>query len=146
MDIDERIAALTMNLELMSRDREDDNKRLYEQGRQIQALFLRAEKDGEFIGKFIKEMSESVKELTESVKEDRGYIRALAESVKEDRGFIRALAESRTKDGEFIRELAGSVKELAENVKKDSENIRALARIAEIHERRLTGMEGTRAE
>ena len=142
MDIDERIAALTMNLELMSRDREDDNKRLYEQGRQIQALFLRAQKDGEFI----KEMSESVKELTESVKEDRGYIRALAESVKEDRGFIRALAESRTKDGEFIRELAGSVKELAENVKKDSENIRALARIAEIHERRLTGMEGTRAE
>ena len=114
MDIDERIAALTMNLELMSRDREDDNKRLYEQGRQIQALFLRAEKDGEFI----REVAETVKEVAKRVKE-------VAESVNK---------------------LAESVNKLGENVKKDSENIRALARIAEIHERRLTGMEGTPAE
>lgn len=30
----------------------------------------------------------------------------------------------------------------AENIEKDGENIRALARIAEIHERRLTELEG----
>ncbi len=128
MDIDERIAALTAKLQFGSRHREDENKQLYEQGRQIQAFLLRAEKDGEFI----KEVAESVKELTASVNKDGGH--------------IRALAESRKKDGELIRELAGSVKELAESVKKDGENIRALARIAEIHERRLTGMEGTPAE
>ena len=45
MNIDDRIAALTMNLELMSRDREDDRQRreedrknLEEQGRQIQSV------------------------------------------------------------------------------------------------------------
>ncbi len=38
MNIDDRIAALTMNLELMSRDREDDRKNLEEQGRQIQSV------------------------------------------------------------------------------------------------------------
>jgi uncharacterized protein HemY len=31
---------------------------------------------------------------------------------------------------------------LTRDVQQDSENIRALARIAEIHERRLTGIEG----
>ena len=36
MDIDERLAAITMNLELLSRDREDDRRRSLEQDRQIQ--------------------------------------------------------------------------------------------------------------
>ena len=44
MNIDDRIAALTMNLELMSRDREDDRKNLEEQGRQIQSLLRVAER------------------------------------------------------------------------------------------------------
>jgi seryl-tRNA synthetase len=41
-----------------------------------------------------------------------------------------------------VKELSGDVKELARNSERDSENIRALARIAEMHERRLTQIEG----
>ena len=83
MDIDERIAALTMNLELMSRDREDDKQKLLEQGRQIQAH-----------GKNIEAQGKQIQDL---------YLIA----------------------------------------RQDGENIRALVRLAEIHERRLTGIEGT---
>lgn len=42
MTIDERIEALTMNLELLSRDRERDNER-------IKLLVMAADKDGENI-------------------------------------------------------------------------------------------------
>ncbi len=83
MDIDDRIAALTMNLELMSRDREDDKQKLLEQGRQIQAH-----------GKNIEAQGKQIQDL---------YLIA----------------------------------------RQDGENIRALVRLAEIHERRLTGIEGT---
>jgi hypothetical protein len=38
-------------------------------------------------------------------------------------------------------ELRASVERLYATVEQDSENIRALARIAEIHERRLTSLE-----
>ena len=37
--------------------------------------------------------------------------------------------------------LKESIRELAATSKQDGENIRALARIAEIHERRLSGLE-----
>lgn len=90
MDIDERIAALTMNLELMSRDREDDKQKLLEQGRQTQAHGKQIEAQG----KQIEAQGKQIQDL---------YLIA----------------------------------------RQDGENIRALARIAEIHERRLTGIEGT---
>lgn len=83
MDIDERIAALTMNLELRSRDREDDKQKLLEQSRQIQTH-----------GKNIEAQGKQIQDL---------YLIA----------------------------------------RQDGENIRALVRLAEIHERRLTGIEGT---
>ena len=38
------------------------------------------------------------------------------------------------------------IAELVSAVKQDAENIRGLARIAEIHERRLTALEGGEAE
>lgn len=43
------------------------------------------------------------------------------------------------RDLESIRD---SVRTLLQTSEKDGENIRALARIAEIHERRLTSLEG----
>ena len=41
-----------------------------------------------------------------------------------------------------IQQLSGSVVELRELARQDGENIRSLARIAEIHERRLSDLEG----
>ena len=41
-----------------------------------------------------------------------------------------------------VSELYSSVSELRATAERDSENIRTLARIAEIHERRLTDVEG----
>jgi hypothetical protein len=41
-----------------------------------------------------------------------------------------------------IQDLRGAVNDLKELARQDGENIRALARIAEIHERRLTALEG----
>jgi len=41
-----------------------------------------------------------------------------------------------------IDRLGEKVDKIAEETKRDAENIRALARIAEIHERRLTDLEG----
>ena len=41
-----------------------------------------------------------------------------------------------------VSELHGTALELAAASRKDAESIRALARIAEIHERRLTALEG----
>jgi hypothetical protein len=40
------------------------------------------------------------------------------------------------------RELRGSIGSLTDAVRQDAENIRALARIAEIHERRVTHLKG----
>lgn len=52
---------------------------------------------------------------------------------------LLADAQSRHKDIELLFEITSKV---AEAAKQDGENIRALARIAEIHERRLTALEG----
>ena len=41
-----------------------------------------------------------------------------------------------------VRDLGEQVKALGTYVQQDAENIRGLARIAEIHERRLTHLEG----
>ena len=42
----------------------------------------------------------------------------------------------------MIRDLTRDVEKLTQNSQRDAENIRALARVAEIHERRLTDLEG----
>jgi hypothetical protein len=60
---------------------------------------------------------------------------ALAESVEilgHELETLRATAEAQTK----------SIELLMINSQKDAENIRALARIAEIHEHRITRLEG----
>jgi prefoldin subunit 5 len=41
-----------------------------------------------------------------------------------------------------VQELRATVRDLVVAVQQDGENIRALARIAEIHERRLSDLEG----
>jgi archaellum component FlaC len=60
---------------------------------------------------------------------------ALAQSVELLSIETRELRASITQETENIRELRVAISE-------DAENIRALARIAEIHERRLTRLEG----
>ncbi len=42
-----------------------------------------------------------------------------------------------------VHELSGTVHELSKSVQADGENIRALARIAEIHERPISDIEGS---
>ena len=55
-------------------------------------------------------------------------------------------AELTNREVESLREAVGSLREtstqLVAAARQDGENIRALARIAEIHERRLTNLEG----
>jgi len=45
-----------------------------------------------------------------------------------------------------VGEMYDSIRELRATAERDGENIRALARIAEIHERRLTALEGGSGE
>ncbi len=61
MNIDERITALTMNLELMSREKADGWRKLQEQGREIHALLRTAE------------------EHTQGLDKDAEHIRALVQ-------------------------------------------------------------------
>ena len=42
-----------------------------------------------------------------------------------------------------LQELGVTVRELSKTVQADGENIRSLARIAEIHERRISDIEGS---
>ncbi len=42
-----------------------------------------------------------------------------------------------------VREVSATVRELKETAQIDGENIRALARIAEVHERRISDLEGS---
>ena len=55
-------------------------------------------------------------------------------------------AELTNREVESFREAAGTLRETSAHLvavaRQDGENIRALARIAEIHERRLTDLEG----
>jgi hypothetical protein len=44
------------------------------------------------------------------------------------------------------RELRVAISQNTENIRQDAENIRALARIAEIHERRITHLEGSEGQ
>jgi outer membrane murein-binding lipoprotein Lpp len=55
--------------------------------------------------------------------------------VKELSGDVKELSGD-------VKELSSDVKALARNSQRDGENIRALARIAEMHERRPTQIEG----
>ena len=60
MNIDDRLAAITMNLELLSRDREEDKGK-------IQALFLLAE-----------QQLQAIREQNQALDKDAHAIRALA--------------------------------------------------------------------
>ena len=60
MNIDDRLAAITMNLELLSRDREEDKGK-------IQALFLLAE-----------QQLQAIREQNQALDKDAQAIRALA--------------------------------------------------------------------
>jgi Tfp pilus assembly protein PilF len=54
----------------------------------------------------------------------------------------QALAESVELLHHEIRDLKGATENLNRAIEKDAENIRALARIAEIHEHRISSLEG----
>lgn len=68
-------------------------------------------------------------------------LQALAESVELLTLDMRELQNVAKGLTENIHALSGTVQSLAATVRQDGENIRALARIAEIHERRLTALE-----
>jgi archaellum component FlaC len=55
---------------------------------------------------------------------------------------IESLHSSVSELHSSMAELKSNISELYATAVKDGENIRALARIAEIHERRLTSLEG----
>lgn len=59
---------------------------------------------------------------------------------------IEALTMNLELFGRDVETLRASVERLYATVEQDAENIRALARIAEIHERRLTSLEGPSPE
>jgi ABC-type transporter Mla subunit MlaD len=88
-----------------------------------------------------------------------GHIESLHSSIKELRGVtegikeLRAVAESHNVHLESLHSSTAElhsmaqrheelIKLLARDTTADAENIRALARIAEIHERRLSNLEG----
>lgn len=53
-----------------------------------------------------------------------------------------ALSQSVELLNSTVREQSAEIDKLIETATRDGENIRALARVAEIHERRLTELEG----
>jgi methyl-accepting chemotaxis protein len=100
-----------------------------------------------------KSLVESMVEMRESIREQGGSIGVVRESMKDLRESVEHLrgtvergaergAERQQALAETVELLGHDIQELARNGQRDSENIRALARIAEIHERRLTQIEG----
>lgn len=55
---------------------------------------------------------------------------------------VELMAGMQRENEKQIEKLAGTVGQLVEMARQDGENIRALARISEMHERRLTDLEG----
>ena len=55
---------------------------------------------------------------------------------------VESLAASSREIGDAVKETNSLVRSLVEAVAADGEHIRVLVRIAEIHERRLTSLEG----
>jgi hypothetical protein len=78
-------------------------------------------------------IDERLDRLTERHEALTQSVELLAIEGRELRERISSLASS----------IASSINSLTSAIAQDSENIRALARIAEIHERRLTHLEGS---
>jgi hypothetical protein len=55
---------------------------------------------------------------------------------------LERLTERTQAIAESLELVVGQVEQLGNYIHQDAENIRALARVAEIHERRLTHLEG----
>lgn len=55
---------------------------------------------------------------------------------------LERLLERHEALAQIVEIMSGQIANLVEAARQDGENIRALARIAEIHERRLTDLEG----
>jgi hypothetical protein len=138
MNIDERLEALGMYLELQSHESAKHD-------RQIQDLIAlskeqgeRMERDSHLVREYLRELSTRGEELSSRGEEDRQMIRELAAITGQEgertREQIRALASFVKDDGQKIRELAA----LSE---QDGEHIRALAKIADVHDRRLKHLE-----
>ena len=69
-------------------------------------------------------------------------VESLAATSRETSDLVRSLVESSKETTGLVKETAGLVRSLFEVAAADGEHIRGLARIAEIHERRLTALEG----
>jgi hypothetical protein len=80
-------------------------------------------------------IDERLDRLTERHEALTQSVELVLTAQRQDSEDIRALARTAQQDGENIRALGRAVEQ-------DGENIRGLARIAEIHERRLTDLEG----
>ena len=88
MNIDDRLAAITMNLELLSRDREEDKGK-------IQALFLLAE-----------QQLQAARELTKNSELQNQAIREQNQANREQNQVICEPNHGRDKDAHAIRALA----------------------------------------
>jgi hypothetical protein len=134
-NIDEKLAALTMNLQLLSADREADKEK-------IRALFILAEQnmaETERINASIRENDATIKQILGAIARDAEHIKALAIRSQEDREFFRALAVRSEEDRALLRALGVRSQE-------DREAIQTLLRVAEIHEARLTNIEHPKPE
>jgi hypothetical protein len=101
-NIDGRLAAIAMNLELLSRDREDDKRRidaLLKAGeaneRQIKALFALAE-----------EGIKQTDKLTAAIARNADAIARNADAIAQNSEDIRSLARHAIETGDLIRAIA----------------------------------------
>ena len=81
MNIDDRLAAITMNLELLSRDREEDKGK-------IQALFLLAEQQLQSV----RELAKNSELQNQVIREQNQVIRGQNQALDKDAQAIRSLA------------------------------------------------------
>jgi archaellum component FlaC len=90
----------------------------------------------------LEKLAERHEALTQTVELIAAMLRDLTRDVQQDSEYIRALAERHEALTQTVELVTADLQTLKALAQQDGENIRALARIAEIHERRLTGMEG----
>jgi methyl-accepting chemotaxis protein len=132
-NIDGRLAAIAMNLELLSRDREDDKRRidaLLKAGetteRQIRALFALAEEG-------IKETDK----LTATIERNAAAIERNAEAIARNAEAIARNAEAIARNTEASAQSSEDVRSLARHAIETGDLIRAIAKETDARLRRL---------
>ena len=98
------------------------------------------------IERLLEEMSERGRESQEAFRESQEAFRENQEMFRENQEVFRVNIESLHASLGELHELAQAneraIAAHSEQLRLDAEHIRALVRIAEIHERRISGLEG----